>query len=905
MTFTGSIRRLAVTLSLAQIFILSVGSTTLLAQSYLPPAGSPLARKVHPRLYLTADDLPALRQKVLTLYRAEFQAYVNALDAAFDETPDSKYKEDKSNSIFMDAQNYAFLYLIDPASMTGIAFGHTREQYGRNAIAHAMFAKDMDRGDTHSSAKLQSTDGAHHNLSIAVVYDWTHPLLSLAEKQALADGLIRLYENRKEDANPGVYQKLSNQVTGYIHHGCAAALALWGDDELGTSYTSKAQEMLDYFNAVYLERTLETGDRVFQGPAWSEGASYYFLGITNVSFLTGAASSALGRNLFHETDFLRRNILYIFYNTLPLKLRDNYYMSRHDTNSLQDVIEHHISRIMVISAWMLRQADPDMAGLAKWMLTDGGLGLDVPEYKYYDPRIDDLFFQFFWGCKDVAAKSPQSLKLPLGFKLGLGEIVMKSSFDKETSTHIIFWAPELWYSPHSHKDNASFTIYKHGSLALDAGNGKSGDDMPRGDSFSEAVFHNILGLYDPNDEDREGFNYMDFDFSAESSADHWQDPEFGENGRNRVGKLLGFDATSEYDYANYDYTRAYTEPRCSFARRRIAYLRGAENQEFVLIHDVVKSEQEKRFLLHTAFEPMINDNTIAVTNTFDRAHGRMFVQSVLPANKEILKIGGDGNWFIDANWKVIDSRGPYVDWGAYWTGSYRFEIRSQDNEFLTVMQLGDANTLTSMAPVQRVSASDLSGVLINGQRLVLFGQPENDLPKANYTIAANRVVSHLVAGLTPRSQAKVYKNGSLLADTESSKAGAVHFKDNPNGASAYEIVIGAPLAVESGSQSVPGTFELSQNYPNPFAAFEALQSDGRVQTVIPYQLSQPGRVSLQIFDIRGNLVRTLIDKNQAEGNYRISWNGRNQDDRPVPAGVYFYRLQTERYTATRKLVLLR
>jgi len=878
--------------------LLLASASPLLAGHYLPPAGSPLARKTHPRLYLTAEDLPGLRQRILTYYQAEFQNYVNALDEAFDKSPASK----ADNMLFMDSENYAFLYLIDPSQMPGIRFGHSREQYGRKAIAHAMVSKDMDRGDSHSSAKPQSSNGGYHNLSLAVVYDWTHPLLSLQEKQALADGLFRLYQQRDDDANPGVKQKLSNKITGYVHHGSAGALALWGD-ELGAGYDSKVQEMMDFFNAVFLERTLETGDHVFKGPGWSEGASYYFLGITNVSFLAGAASSALGRNLFYETDILRRNILYILYNTLPLKLRGNYYMSRHDTNGLQALLDHDISRILVISAGALREADPDMAGLAKWMLTDGGLGIAVKDYKYYSPRIDDLFFQFIWGEKGITPKSPERLDLPLGLKLGLGEIVMKSSFNKESSTHIIFWAPDLWYSPHADKDLASFTIYKYGSLALDSGNGKNEDDFPRGDATSQAVFHNILGLYDPGQNDN-GHNFYDFDFSPESSADHWQDEEFGPNGRNRVGKLLGFDTTPEYDYADYDYTRSYDESRCTFARRRVAYLRGEENNEFLVIHDVLKSPQEKRFLLHTAFEPVIDGDIVTVTNNYDRAHGRMFVKSVLPAHKEILKIGGEGKWFVDADWKVIDSRGPYVDWGAYWTGSYRFEIRSQDKEFLTVIQIGDSKTLTAIRPVEKITTTNYSGVLIDGRRFVLSSRPENPLRKAIYRLTGNRNIVHLVAGLIPKSRAKVYKNGNLLNETETSDAGVVSFRDNPHGTSTYKVVAGGSLAVETPSQPVPEGFALYQNHPNPFSPTRGLSGVAHSQTVIEYHLAEPGPVVLQVFDMNGRQVRTLVDAQQTRGDYRVSWNGRTANGQMVPTGIYLYRLQFQEFVATRKLVVL-
>ncbi|MCL4708582.1 hypothetical protein KJ068_25780 [bacterium] len=753
---------------------------------YTPPPQSPLARKVHPRLYLTPEELPALRQRLKTLYREEFQKYVNELDRHFDDLPESKI----GGILYLDTKNYAFLYLIDPATLPEFSFGHSREQYGRKAIEHAMFIKRETRHDRQSSAGLQGDNGGYLNLSLAVSYDWLHALLTLEEKRTLADAMIRLYDTRDDEADPGNYVKLSNQVTGYIHSGCAGALALWGDD-LGPGYSDKAQEMLNFFNAVFLERSLAVGDKVFEGPGWGEGASYYMMGITNVSFMAGAASTALGENLFFKHPFLRYNVLYLLYNILPLKLKDNYYLSRHDTNSLQKVIGSSTGRICAISAGALQHEDPRIAGLAKWMMSESGFGQKMEDWKYFDPRIDYLFFKFIWGSAEVTPLTPEQAGMPLTYKLALGEIVMKSSFDKESSTHIIFWAPKYWYAPHAHKDIASFTIFKHGSLALDAGSPKNANDFPRSSSAREAVFHNILGLYDPDEpEDADDRNFMNFSFSARSEADHWQDEEYQPNGRNYIGEIKALESNADYDFVDYDYSAAYRggdKSKASSAHRRFAYLRGPENQEFVLIHDLVESPFEKRFLLHTAFEPAIADDQITVTNNFEVAHGRMIVKSLLPAQKEILKIGGEAMWFVDADGKPVKSRGPYVDWGAYWTGSYRAEIRSKDGEFLTVMQIGDSRTLQAMAPVTKIASAVCSGALINGQRLVMFSKNTTPQRSLNYKISAQGLVSHLVTGLTPNKMMQLRKNGNVFLNVKTSEQGVMYFKDDPQGSATYEV----------------------------------------------------------------------------------------------------------------------
>jgi hypothetical protein len=89
---------------------------------------------------------------------------------------------------------------------------------------------------------------------------------------------------------------------------------------------------------------------------------------------------------------------------------------------------------------------------------------------------------------------------------------------------------------------------------------------------------------------------------------------------------------------------------------------------------------------------------------------------------------------------------------------------------------------------------------------------------------------------------------------------------------------------------------LGQNAPNPF----------NPTTVIPYTLLVPGRVQLRVYDVSGQLVRTLVDAWQDEaGDFSTTWNGRNARDREVPSGVYYYRLDTVGTPVSKNMVLVR
>ena len=95
---------------------------------------------------------------------------------------------------------------------------------------------------------------------------------------------------------------------------------------------------------------------------------------------------------------------------------------------------------------------------------------------------------------------------------------------------------------------------------------------------------------------------------------------------------------------------------------------------------------------------------------------------------------------------------------------------------------------------------------------------------------------------------------------------------------------------------VPLEFALTQNYPNPFNG----------ETTIRYQLNEPGHVRLEIFNLLGQHVRTLLDTPMEAGDYSIRWNGRDAAGAPVASGIYVYRLRSgDKATATRKLTLLK
>jgi hypothetical protein len=102
-------------------------------------------------------------------------------------------------------------------------------------------------------------------------------------------------------------------------------------------------------------------------------------------------------------------------------------------------------------------------------------------------------------------------------------------------------------------------------------------------------------------------------------------------------------------------------------------------------------------------------------------------------------------------------------------------------------------------------------------------------------------------------------------------------------------------SVENEKPVAPADFELSQNYPNPF----------NPETNIAYNINKKADVSLVIYNMLGQKVRTLVNESKTAGSHNITWNGKNENGIQVPSGIYFYQLKTNAQTAMEKMVMVK
>lgn len=102
---------------------------------------------------------------------------------------------------------------------------------------------------------------------------------------------------------------------------------------------------------------------------------------------------------------------------------------------------------------------------------------------------------------------------------------------------------------------------------------------------------------------------------------------------------------------------------------------------------------------------------------------------------------------------------------------------------------------------------------------------------------------------------------------------------------------------EHRNSRIPAEFELAQNYPNPF------NPTTEIRFVIPGFVSNIA-INLSVYNIRGELVKTILNEKRSPGSYVVSWDGTDSSGRKVVSGLYLYRLQSNQFAGIRKMILV-
>jgi len=113
---------------------------------------------------------------------------------------------------------------------------------------------------------------------------------------------------------------------------------------------------------------------------------------------------------------------------------------------------------------------------------------------------------------------------------------------------------------------------------------------------------------------------------------------------------------------------------------------------------------------------------------------------------------------------------------------------------------------------------------------------------------------------------------------------------NPYATDYFTIRYSTSVGINTNSNSEPADFKLYQNYPNPF----------NPSTKIKYEVPENGNITLKVFDVLGKEISVLVNEKQNTGIYEVNFDGNN-----LPGGVYFYKLESYKFSVTRKFIILK
>ena len=311
---------------------------------------------------------------------------------------------------------------------------------------------------------------------------------------------------------------------------------------------------------------------------------------------------------------------------------------------------------------------------------------------------------FLWRDSTVKKTDLEAFKLS-HISLGPGYVYARSSWD-EDATYFFFKCGDR-FTAHQHLDVGHFLIYKHEELAGDGGHYDSFGSKHDVNYHLRTIAHNTILLYDPSESwpniragtvsgnDGGQSHAWPHHNGAVSDPAEWQKRSHLYD----IADIVAFEDRGAYVYIAGDCTRAYSSDKMAGFTRQIIFLRPAT---FVIL-DRVSSKNagfKKTWLLQAMKAPMQTEKHLIITN----GKGRLFVQTLLPHNREVRLISGSELYsYGDQNYPPARETGPAPE--------CRIEISPSEQKtsdyFLHVLTATDSNTASVDKAVANVAALEV------------------------------------------------------------------------------------------------------------------------------------------------------------------------------------------------------
>ena len=682
-------------------------------------------RADHPRIFITKENIPEIRKK-LTAFNPNWHAILEKADAG-----------DLINAAFV----YAVLGETDPLA----------SRLALSTVKNILFEREPDINKNWAQEKDAAV--------MALVFDWVYNGLSDQEREQLAQKLGRLnrVEERARKIRSGhkeIFETFHREEwifnswrawpeIALAHHVPDAESnykARWdhnwyyGDAARMYAYAADGTPFEGYYMGAdgcdwFLALKSATGINLIDDPqiGWCRNAAYYFL--YRLDF-------GLGREIFHKGAFVgSAGVLSYSKGISSWKFME--FLGRTLGLASDDPY----------CKWGINNISKD---ISSWIMTTTGYA-GLEELEHIANAIYDRPLQ---QAKDPKTASYEELPYARFFPGGK-EAVMRTSFRPE-STCVGFTAKNAYtMTSHSDFDVNTFMIYKRGNLAPDSGVYDAYEGQYNYFQYQKnTTAHNDILIIDPSrpNEPRKlsravdpggvelvskrtfgAVNNRGFkDAFLHDEMAHWT-------------QILDFKTTKKYDYIIGEAAKAYSS-RLNEYIRHLVFIRRGDNA-YIIVFDRIEAKKKdfiKKWLLHLVSEPRMNGKILRAkvpghyeiydgdfleaANVFNTA--KLYNKTLLPKNRSISKIGGDGfEFWIEGsrprNISISEETKKYIEknTGGPWqeVGTWRVEVTALDKKerdyFLNVLYAADIEDTLNPDNISMRENDNEVEVLINDQEI--------------------------------------------------------------------------------------------------------------------------------------------------------------------------------------------
>lgn len=402
----------------------------------------------------------------------------------------------------------------------------------------------------------------------------------------------------------------------------------------------------------------------------------------------------------------------------------------------------------------------------------------------------------FYTCVDhlivndptLEGKSRRELPLTKYFGSPNGTMIARTSWDMgmNAPTAAAFMKiGEHWGSNHDHLDAGTFQLYYKGALASESGYYESYGTLHDGGYNKKTIAHNALLIYDPDEKmtgyqgNNDGGQFFPANAAEPATMEAWNQDEFYR--AKVIGHEFGPDTrVPEYNYLAGDITNAYRDTKADEVLRSMLFINTNDTDHpgvMVVMDKVVSTDKsfKKTWLLHMQEEPQVNGNKTIVTRTDYNNNGRMVVETLLPKNASITKIGGEGKEYFmnDMNYSLQAAKRPDTTLESGWG---RVEVSpkeaSKEDYFLNVLTVSDADTQALDIESKLIEGDNYAGAVF-GNYAAVFAKDSKDKisDSLSFNLSGNGDIKVFVAGLS----AGTWSINGLETQIATEEGGCIYF----------------------------------------------------------------------------------------------------------------------------------